>query len=92
MTIPKARQARIVADCACCYSFAPFDEIALPDDRVTLAQPDTPNARSLAAHGADLVLLEPDAHAVAGDEHDVLTAGGPQHPGQLVFGVERNGA
>src|SRR5262249_32546205 len=58
------------------------------DDLVALAQVDAPDAAGVAAHGPGLGFVEPDRHALAGTEHDLVARLRQGHTDQRVALVQ----
>ena len=56
-----------------------------------VAQPDAPHAGGIAAHGADVRLVEADRHAVARHLEEVVVARRGHHPDQLVAVAQVDG-
>ena len=70
--------------------FGDREDVAVADlqhryDALAAPKPDADHAPGHAAHGPDVALLEADALAGAGEQHDVAVAVGQAHVDQLVF-------
>ena len=61
------------------------------DDAVALARADAGDAHRRAAHRAGVAFVETQAHAVAGDEDEVVIAGGERHADEFVAILEDDG-
>ena len=61
------------------------------DEAILLAEPNASHAGSSAAHRADVLLVEPNALAVAGDQHDLVVAGGQLDGDEAVALVDADG-
>ncbi len=59
-----------------------------PDDLVVVEQADPSGRRARASHGADVGLVEPDRHALARAQHDLVARLGPSHADELIPLVE----
>ena len=61
------------------------------NEAILLAEPNASHAGSSAAHRADVLLVEPNALAVAGDQHDLVVAGGQLDGDEAVALVDADG-